>query len=85
MNVCGEDQPASAQTSYKGAPLARALEDATLLVEWALTPIGKAILFTSYQRVIASGIQCDMLLGDRITSFATTKAYQKLRGSTPLA
>lgn len=42
MNVCGEDQPATAQTSCKGAPFTIALEDATLLVERALTPRGKA-------------------------------------------
>jgi hypothetical protein len=42
MNVCGEDQPAASQICCKGAPLAKALEEATPLVEWALRPIGEA-------------------------------------------
>lgn len=61
MNVCREDHPAAAQTSFKYA-LARALEDATPLVEWDLTHRGKTILEASWEREIAS------VLGEYIPS-----------------
>lgn len=46
INVCREDQPATAQRPCKGTPLDSALEDATIRVEWALTTRGKVILRT---------------------------------------
>ncbi len=34
MNVCGEDQPAASQTSWRATPGIRALEAAILLAKW---------------------------------------------------
>ncbi len=41
MNVCGEDQTAASQTSWRATPDIRAIEAATLLVEWDRTAIGE--------------------------------------------
>ncbi len=40
MNLCGEEQPAASQTSWRATPDIRALEAAILLVEWDRTAIG---------------------------------------------
>ncbi len=41
-NKCVRRRPICRITNCKGAPLAKAIEDATPLVEWALTPRGEA-------------------------------------------
>ncbi len=43
MNVCGEDQPAASQTSWRASPDIRAMEAAILLVEWDRTAIGESL------------------------------------------
>lgn len=39
-NVSEDTQPAAAQASSQGAPLNSSQDAATLLVEWAITPVG---------------------------------------------
>ncbi len=55
--VFGVDQPAALQMSAKEAPCANAWEEATLLVEWALTPRGHSSPCDWYAKVTASTIQ----------------------------
>lgn len=55
-----------AQTPCKGAPLAKALNGATLLVEWSLTPRGKAIPHGLQERAITSATQREMVIKDGV-------------------
>lgn len=73
MHVCGEDYPAVAETSCKGAPLARTSEDATLLVEWALTPRGDSACLIGERNCVSDPMR-DTLLGDSIPTITATKS-----------
>ncbi len=50
----GEDQPAASQMSEMDTPLDHAQDEAMLLVEWALTPMGHCNHEEEYAYVIAS-------------------------------